>query len=169
MVEYIQEIVIPYCCQKRKELKLPANRPALVLFDVFKGQCTEPDWSLLESSDIHIVTVPANMAGNLQPLVVNVNKAAKDFLRGTFKEWYAEKVVEGDQGIVILSGKMDKENTELRGKRLKLVKNTAIMYRYLSSATTSPSKRFRHASAEDLSYLSESRTQRIPITTRNEL
>ena len=99
MVEYIQEIVIPYCCLKRKELKLPANCPALVLFDVFKGQCTEADWSLLERSDIHIVTVPANMAGKLQPLVVSVNKAAKDFLRGMFKEWYAEKVVEGDQGI----------------------------------------------------------------------
>ena len=39
---------------------------------------------------------------------------------------------------------MDKENSEPRGKRLKLVKNTAITYRYLSSATAtiSPSKRF---------------------------
>ena len=100
MIEYIQEIVIPYCRLKRKELKLPANYPALVLFDMFKGQCTEAVWSLLERNDIHIVTVPANMTGKLQPLDVSVNKAAKDFLRGRFNEWYAEKVVEGDQGIV---------------------------------------------------------------------
>ena len=39
------------------------------------------------------------MTGKLQPLAVSVNRAAKDFLRGTFKECYAEKVVEGDQGI----------------------------------------------------------------------
>ena len=61
---------------------------------------------------------------------------------------------------------MDKENSKPRGKRLKL-KNTAIRYRHLSSvtATVSPSKRFGHASAEDLPYLSEK--QNLQNTDQN--
>ena len=48
MIQYIEEILIPYLCRRRQELKLPANHPALAIFDVFKGQCTKlsfPYWS----------------------------------------------------------------------------------------------------------------------------
>ena len=40
MLEYVNEILIPYVTDKRKELKLAMDYPALVLFDTFKGQCT---------------------------------------------------------------------------------------------------------------------------------
>ena len=61
---------------------------------------------------------------------------------------------------------MDKENSEPRRKRLKLVKNPAITYRYLPSATAavSPSKRFGHASAEDLSYLAEKQNNKLLLS-----
>ena len=43
-IEYIQLVLMPYIRDKRKELSLPdnfpVNFPALVLFDVFKGQTT---------------------------------------------------------------------------------------------------------------------------------
>ena len=57
---------------------------------------------------------------------------------------------------ILFSVKKYKENSEARRKRLKL-KNTAIKYRYSSSATAtvSPSKRFGNASAKDPSYLSQ--------------
>jgi len=41
MIEYINKILIPFITEKRKELKLSADYPALVLFDTFKGQCSD--------------------------------------------------------------------------------------------------------------------------------
>ena len=41
MLEYVNCIIIPYIQSKRKELKLTSDHSALVLFDVFRGQCTE--------------------------------------------------------------------------------------------------------------------------------
>ena len=38
---YIEEIILPYVKEKRRQLHLEDDHPALVLFDVFKGQCTE--------------------------------------------------------------------------------------------------------------------------------
>ena len=36
--------------------------------------------------------VPANCTDRLQPLDVSVNKAAKNFLRGQFEDWYATQI-----------------------------------------------------------------------------
>ena len=41
MLEYVNCIIILYVQSKRKELKLTSDHSALVLFDVFRGQCTE--------------------------------------------------------------------------------------------------------------------------------
>ena len=37
---YIEKILTPYVNQKRRELSLDIQHPALVIFDRFKGQCT---------------------------------------------------------------------------------------------------------------------------------
>ena len=39
-----------------------------------------------------IVIVPPNCTDRLQPLDISVNKAAKEFLRSCFQEWYASKI-----------------------------------------------------------------------------
>ena len=47
---------------------------------------------MLETKQVRLVVVPANCTDRLQPLDVSVNKAAKEFLRGQFQEWYSDQI-----------------------------------------------------------------------------
>ena len=47
MKEYLQLIIIPYVEQTRRALNLSDNHPALAIFDVFRGQCTETIYDIL--------------------------------------------------------------------------------------------------------------------------
>ena len=49
--------------------------------------------TLLEEDNIHVVVVPANCMGRLQPLDLSLNKAVKDFVQREFQIWYSEKVL----------------------------------------------------------------------------
>ena len=100
MINYISKIIVPFVKNKRKELKKTDDQVALVIFDEFKGQITQTCADLLSRNNILFVLVPANSTDRLQPLDATVNKAAKDFLRWKFQEWYSERVLEQlDQGI----------------------------------------------------------------------
>lgn len=92
-LDYIEKILIPYISSKREALSLHPEHPSLVIFDKFKGQCTATVLSLLDKHNIYMVVVPGNCTDRLQPLDVSVNKAAKDFLRQKFREWYANQVL----------------------------------------------------------------------------
>ena len=94
MEAYIEKILVPYVDGKRTELKLQADYPALVIFDKFTGQRTEKILKLLEDNHLYFVMVPANCTDRLQPMDISVNKAAKNFLRQKFQEWYADKICE---------------------------------------------------------------------------
>ena len=94
MKTYIEEVIVPYVKQKRAQLKLNEDHPALAIFDVFKGQCTEEVLQMLEENNIERVCVPANCTDRLQPLDLSVNKPAKEFLRGRFQEWYTSQIVD---------------------------------------------------------------------------
>lgn len=107
MVSYIEKIMVPYVKQKREELNLPEDHPALAIFDEFKGQTI---FKLLESNNIRYVVVPPNCTDRLQPLDVSVNKAAKEFLRTKFQAWYADKI----------SAQMDNGKTSFTPVDLKL-------------------------------------------------
>ena len=89
MIDYIKNIIIPYIRHKRKELGLSSEHSAVVLFDVFKGQCVESIFKLLDDNNILYVLVPANCTDKLQPLDLIVNKPAKDFMKSRFQEWYS--------------------------------------------------------------------------------
>ena len=41
MEVYITKVIIPYLSETKRKLKIPVDHPALLLFDNFKGQCTE--------------------------------------------------------------------------------------------------------------------------------
>ena len=92
MKDYLQKILIPYVDEKRKQLKLSPDYPAMVLFDKFTGQGTQELFHLLEANHIHFVVVPANCTDRLQPLDVSVNKPVKEFLRKQFHTWYAQQI-----------------------------------------------------------------------------
>lgn len=62
----------------RQKLKLGVNYPALLLFDIFKAQCTQGLLTLLDNNFIYVLLIPLNCTDRLQPKVC-VNKHAKDF------------------------------------------------------------------------------------------
>ena len=82
----------PLYWKKRQELKLGSNYPALVIFDRFQGQCTDNIFALLADNHVLVAVVLANCTDRLQPLDVSDNKAAKEFLRSQFQEWYTEQI-----------------------------------------------------------------------------
>ena len=50
MIDYVNKILLPYITQKRKQLNLDSLYPSLVIFDHFKGQCTDQFLSLLKDN-----------------------------------------------------------------------------------------------------------------------
>ena len=88
----IDEVINPYVVNKRKELKLPSQHKALVIWDVFKGQMTDTVKSKLTSLSIELVAVPANMTHLFQPLDLTVNGAAKKLARKEFIQYYSTAV-----------------------------------------------------------------------------
>ena len=64
----------------------------MLIFDNFKAQITSSLLTLLDSHYVNIVLIPANCTDRLQPMDLSINKAAKDFLRLQFKDWYAHEV-----------------------------------------------------------------------------
>ena len=108
MEEYILRIIFPYLSQMKEKLKLSSDYPALLLYDNFKGQCTEKLLKLLNANNISVVLIPPHCTDRLQPLDVSVNKAAKEFLRNSFQKWYASIVCSQ------LNGKTEKKAVDLR-------------------------------------------------------
>ena len=85
MLDYIDEIILPYINMMRKEIKLPSNHPALLLFDNFKVQCTETLLTCIDAHNLYVLLISANCSYRLQPLDASV-KPVKDFLHRKFQE-----------------------------------------------------------------------------------
>ena len=79
MLEYIDKVIVPYASRKNKELGLPDDHHALMIYDEFRGQITVDVFAKLRQHHFEIVLVPPNCTDRLQPLDVSVNKPAKDF------------------------------------------------------------------------------------------
>ena len=131
---YITKIILPYLAETKRKLKRPPSHPALLLFDNFKGQCTEKLLKLLDSKIINVVLISPNCTDRLQLLDLSVNKTAKDFLCKCFQKWYALQVCSQ------LEGKTTKEPVDLRlsvmkplGKQVDILisKNQALQILYL--------------------------------------
>ena len=59
---------------------------------VFGGQTTDHVAQILDSLNIKVVKVPANMTHFFQPLDLTVNGSEKKFMRKKFVTWYAEEI-----------------------------------------------------------------------------
>ena len=93
-IKFLEEIILPYIRQERERLGCE-NQKALLIFDVFRGQTTNRVVELLEENHILATKVPPNMTNLYQPLDLSVNKAAKDFTRKKFSEWYTRQLTNG--------------------------------------------------------------------------
>ena len=141
-VDYLEKILFPYIKGKRQEIKVDPDHPALVVFDRFRGQCTEKIFSMLEANHVLAVVVPANCTDRLQPLDISVNKAAKEFLRGQFQEWYSEQICQQLQ--------RDEESSQPVDLRMSIVKPLGAkwrirLYDYMKSRPDIIKNGFRHA------------------------
>ena len=56
MIEYINEVIVPYVDGKREDLDLSDDYPAVAIFYHFKGQLTERVTQALEENNIHSVS-----------------------------------------------------------------------------------------------------------------
>lgn len=91
-LRYIDKVLTPYVRQKRKDLGLPDESKALLLWDVFRAHRTGPVLEKLKTENIEVVFIPANCTSELQPLDLSVNKPLKDHLKTKFTQWYADQV-----------------------------------------------------------------------------
>ena len=74
----------------------------MLIFDVFRGQVTDRITKFIEENDCVIVHVPRNMTDHFQPLDLNVNGNAKEFLKTKFECWYSKQVSDQiDHGIIV--------------------------------------------------------------------
>ena len=92
MLQYIHKIICPYVTQKRVQLKLGVDFPALILFDHFSGQITQKVFDLQEKININFVLIPKTCMDRLQPMDLSVNKPFKAHLKQSFHTWYTSQI-----------------------------------------------------------------------------
>ena len=59
---------------------------------MFRGQTTDHVAQIVDSLNIKVVKVPANMTHFFQPLDLTVDGSAKNFMRKKFVSWHAEEI-----------------------------------------------------------------------------
>ena len=130
MIEYFQNIVIPYVENSRKSSE--EKKAALAIMDNFKGQVTASVSSLLEANNIHVCLLPANTTDRLQPMDISVNKPGKDFLKRRFEAWYAEEIQKQLDGNDIESTELAPVDLSLPRLKVLGAKWILEMFHYLS-------------------------------------
>ena len=88
---FYENVIVPYVAHVRLEKQIP-DQKALLIMDNFKAHKSGYVLQPLEDSGVFVVFLPANTTNRLQPLDLSINKAAKDFLRDKFRQWYAKEV-----------------------------------------------------------------------------
>ena len=93
-LKFIDEIILPYVQKEQKNLGRE-NQKALLIFDVFRGQTTGTIFKVLKDHHILVTKVPANMTHLFQSLDLTVNKAAKDYTKEKFSDWFTCQINTG--------------------------------------------------------------------------
>ena len=89
-------------------MELPAEQPAIVLLDAFRGHKGSEIEDLLKKNHLLPVPIPSNCTDRLQPVDVSVNKPLKDHLHNSFRKWYASQGQEQlEKGAKIEEVKVD--------------------------------------------------------------
>ena len=108
MLEYIDQVLVPYVSHARQELELADDHPALTIFDVFCAHRCESFLRILRTHNIHQVFMPGGCTGELQPLDLSVNEEFEAAMKSSFSRWYADEVKQAlDQGVSLENLEVD--------------------------------------------------------------
>ena len=87
----------------------------MLIFDVFKTQCTQRVFDLIDENHCVTVLVPANLTHVFQPLDLAINGAVKSFLKSKFSEWHSKEIAKAlDKGQDIHEVKVDTTLTVMK-------------------------------------------------------
>ena len=95
MLEYADQVLIPFCSKMRRSMNLPEDQKALAIFDVFAAHRCDSFIDKFQQANILITFVPAGCTGELQPLDVGVNNEFKQNMKAKFSEWYSSIIKNG--------------------------------------------------------------------------
>ena len=93
-LKFIDKIILPHVQKERAKLRR-GNQKALLIFDVFRGQATDKIFKVLKYNHIFVTKVPANMSHLFQPLDLTFKKAAKDYTKRKFSDWFTCQINTG--------------------------------------------------------------------------
>ena len=122
LLKFLKEIILPHLKTERERLGLE-TQPALLIYDVFRGQTTDKFLDVLKDNNILSTKIPPNMTHVFQPLDLTVNKFAKDFMKGKFSTWFSRKISLGLENCVELDGiEIDYRLSVLKPLHAKMVR-----------------------------------------------
>ena len=115
VIEHLESIIFPFAKSNRAELDLEKEQKCMLIFDVFKAQCTQRVFDLIDENHCVTVFVPANLTHVFQPLDLAINGVAKSYLKSKFSECYSKKIVKAlDKGQDIHEIKVDTTLTVMK-------------------------------------------------------
>ena len=122
----LKEVIFPYITKVKKELKLPQNQVACLIWDTFKAQSTEKVKLELEHLDIKDVEVPKNMTHLLQPLDLTTNGIVKKMEQRAFSDYFTNCITEvllADPKRDVTAIKVDLKLSTLKPIHAKIIQN----------------------------------------------
>ena len=78
-MKFLKEIILPYVKTEREKLGLE-TQPALLTYDVFRGQTTDKFLDVLKDKNISSTKISPNMTHVFQPLDLTANKQVRNRL-----------------------------------------------------------------------------------------
>ena len=81
MLQYIDEVVVPYFSDAKQALELPEDHVCLAIFDVLAAHRCDSVLQKLSANHIHQVFVPISCTDELQPLDLSVNNEFKALMK----------------------------------------------------------------------------------------
>ena len=118
-LKFLKEIILPYVKTEREMLGLE-TQPALLIYDVFRGQTTDKFLDALKNNNILSTKIPPSMRRVFQPLDLTVNKFAKDFIKGMFSTWFSRQISLGiENGVELEDIEVDYRLSVLKPLHIK--------------------------------------------------
>ena len=103
VIKHLESIIFSFAKSKRSELGFKKEQKGMLIFDVFKAQCTQRVFDLIDENDWTTVFVPAN------------NGVAKSSLKSKFIGWYSKEIAKAlDMGQDIHEVKVDTTLTVMK-------------------------------------------------------